>query len=258
MAIRMMCDPKKATGPVETVRDYPGHEAGRVSHGYRCPHGHDPEYSWDFGPGCGYNPLHESYGCSVFGPLYMETTYEGAVLDTGEINGYDDSDFYAVVYDAATDSIKRVEYASTRGWTYPNGAAVDATPEVVAKAEQVAARAHLARLETEEDAKVCSISKGDEVEVVKGRKVAKGTVGVIFWIGPSRYGNGMRVGLKDAAGETHWTAASNLKLTEAEVARHTEKRAPRATLEARAQELAKQHTWRAGTFAHPANVAFIS
>jgi hypothetical protein len=35
---------------------------------------------------------------------------------TYEKNGYDDSDFYAVVYDAETDSLKR-RVRSTRGYT---------------------------------------------------------------------------------------------------------------------------------------------
>ena len=37
---------------------------------------------------------------------YHEVSYEGAVLSTGEVNGYDDSDFYAVVWDEASGSIK--------------------------------------------------------------------------------------------------------------------------------------------------------
>ena len=64
----------------------------------------------------------------------IETTYEGAVLSTGERNFRDDSDFYAKVWDETTGTVKTVEYATTRGWTYANSADVDATPEVRAKA----------------------------------------------------------------------------------------------------------------------------
>lgn len=63
-----------------------------------------------------------------------ETSYEGVVLSLHERNGYDDSDFYAMVWDEETGRVKSVEYATTRGWTYHNGASVDATDEVRAKA----------------------------------------------------------------------------------------------------------------------------
>lgn len=48
------------------------------------------------------------------------------------------------------------------------------------------------------------------VKVVKGRKVPKGTTGVLTWIGQGDYGP--RVGLRDADGATHWTAASNVEV----------------------------------------------
>jgi hypothetical protein len=44
--------------------------------------------------------------------------------------------------------------------------------------------------------------------VVKGRKVPPGTQGICFWVGETQYGK--RVGLKDADGVTHWTAAANV------------------------------------------------
>jgi len=53
------------------------------------------------------------------------------------------------------------------------------------------------------------ITKGMTVEVYKGRKVPKGTEGVVFWLGAGNYG--YRVGLKDDAGETHWTALDNCR-----------------------------------------------
>lgn len=53
------------------------------------------------------------------------------------------------------------------------------------------------------------IRRGAIVEVWKGRKVAKGTVGEVFWIGDTQFGT--RIGLKDEAGDIHWTAASNVR-----------------------------------------------
>lgn len=53
------------------------------------------------------------------------------------------------------------------------------------------------------------IIKGATVEVFKGRKVPKGTTGTVIWIGEGQWGP--RVGIKDAAGETHWTALDNVR-----------------------------------------------
>lgn len=67
---------------------------------------------------------------------------------------------------------------------------------------------------------------GAVVEVVKGRKVPIGTKGTVIWIGegrsyaPRRYSwrnayaaGPKRVGIKDAEGTVHWTAASNVEVT---------------------------------------------
>jgi hypothetical protein len=60
--------------------------------------------------------------------------------------------------------------------------------------------------------------KGQEVVAVKGRKVAKGTTGIIFWVEIDNgfaYGDGSvtRVGFKDADGNAHFTAATNVIAT---------------------------------------------
>lgn len=65
------------------------------------------------------------------GKYSLVTMGTGRVLFTYERNGYDDSDFYAVYVNDAGE-VKTMEYASTRGWTYANGAVADATPEVQA------------------------------------------------------------------------------------------------------------------------------
>lgn len=71
--------------------------------------------------------------------------------------------------------------------------------------------------------------KGSTVTVVRGRKVPIGTTGVVIWVGEGRsygprprYRGGWyeapppaRIGVKDAAGTVHWTAASNVEVTEA-------------------------------------------
>jgi len=228
MAVRMMVSKERweeSPETVEVVRDYRGHEEGLVQHDSKCPHAGKYDVSGARSPEC-FERWEDGHGtCSVFGPLYMETTHKGLVLSLGEYNGRDDSDFYAVVWSPEKGATERVGYASTRGWTYPNGASVDATPEVVAAYESycAAARARHAAEQAAAEAKVPR--KGRTVKVVKGRKVPVGTVGTVVWYGEGkdfgpkpRFRGGwkseppMRVGVKDAAGQVHWTAASNVEV----------------------------------------------
>lgn len=52
------------------------------------------------------------------------------------------------------------------------------------------------------------IVKGQTVTVVKGRKVPKGTTGIVFWVGENQWGP--QVGFK-ADGETYFTALGNVE-----------------------------------------------
>lgn len=120
-------------------------------------------------------------------PIYIKEYYAGCVVSLREMNGYDDSDFYATVYDAAEDKFKEVCYASTRGWTYPNNAVIDASAEVMEK--YAAHLAYLAEgykaLKAEMDGK--KVSVGDKVKVVGGRKVPLGTIGYVASIADNPY-----------------------------------------------------------------------
>lgn len=199
MAIRQMTSEKRAGEPnVETVRDYPGHEDGRVRHCAACPHKGKSDKSGAHSPECVTKATAESGfdRCAIFGPLYMETTHKGLVLALGEYNGYDDSDFYAIVWDVEKREPARVVYASTRGWTYPNGATVDATDAVrEAYNAYEAARAEAAdkarqAAEAAEAARRATIpGRGDSAVVVGGRKVKKGTTGKVLWTGAGSYGH---------------------------------------------------------------------
>jgi len=53
-----------------------------------------------------------------------------------------------------------------------------------------------------------NVVKGILCKVVKGRKVPKGTEGVVFYIKDTHFGT--RVGLKDSDGTAHWTYARNV------------------------------------------------
>jgi len=216
MAIRTMttreayeADPRSETNPggVELVTAYPGHEAGRLDHGRACSHytqGALDLRSEGLYPDCVTEGSFSDRCRGPMEPLYMETTHVGLVLDTGEYNGYDDSDFYAVVWNAEKGTTERVEYASTRGWTYPNSAVADATPEVVAAflAYQDRVRASVAqareeavrKAEADKKAEIAALEEqrraaealvGKRVLVLSGKE--KGAQGTVAWAGVSRY-----------------------------------------------------------------------
>ena len=134
--------------------------------------------------------------------IYGDTgvQYVGCVIDTFERNGYQDSDFYAMCWDEEQGRVVTIEYDTTR---CPAGgtAEIDATEDTIRKAYRyykATAKALFDEIENERLAK--KFSKGDEVVVVKGRKVAKGTVGKVFWIGDCynrfTYRNELRVGIQ--------------------------------------------------------------
>jgi hypothetical protein len=140
------------------------------------------------------------------------------VLRKYERNGYDDSDFMAVVYDEETDSFKHVEYASTRGWSYYNSATVDATDEVKTKAREVVRRTTLARLASAAAAEAKSPEVGKTVVVTKGRKIARGTTGTVVWKGvdsykSNQYATHYRVGVKTPDG-TEFMSADNVEVVD--------------------------------------------
>lgn len=180
--------------------------------------------------------IHEDRAHEVAGEIITRTGYQGEtimvqrscagrVVGLGEHNYHDDSDFYALVWDDAQGRPVEIQYASTRGPTYDNSADVDATPEVAAKyaayLEAARLRALIARLETQWSR--CDV-RGLDVVVVAGRKVAKGTVGRVFWVGEaSRYAHNSPIrtrigldltGLKDEQGrakDVAWTYAENCR-----------------------------------------------
>ena len=65
---------------------------------------------------------------------------------------------------------------------------------------------------------------GQQVKVVRGRKVPRGTVGECFWMGYKPYGyisyqanadevsKAIRIGIRDTAGEVYWTTLNNVEV----------------------------------------------
>ena len=211
MAIRMMVSKEKAgRDNVDIVRNFHGHEENRICHSYDCLHRNESEYIMK--RGSRYKDT-----CKPLGPLYMETTHKGLVLEKRERNGYNDSDFYAIVWDEENNKPKEIEYASTREWSYPNGAVVDATDEIREKYNSYITKQREIAQKAREEAEARIPQRGRNVVVVKGRKVPKGTRGNVFWRGvdkykSTQYGTYYRIGIKDESGNTHWISEDNVEV----------------------------------------------
>ncbi len=152
-------------------------------------------------------------------------SYAGAVLKTFSRTERVMSDVYDDVSYADVWDGNDVKTLSTGVMGYNTYAVtVDATPDVVDAANAFVLAKTVAKAKRDLDDRIAKakdkaaeVGRGKSVKVVKGRKVPLGTEGNVFWTGPnkfSRYGE-LRIGFKDAAGATHWTAAGNVEVTNA-------------------------------------------
>ena len=114
--------------------------------------------------------------------IETKETYVGRVLETYEENGYNDSDFYAVVWDDETNSLIHTQFATTRFYSNGYGAKIDATPEIVEKATAERKNRFLKSAIENDEEKAKTITKGKMVEINRGRK-NRGIIGEVFWVG---------------------------------------------------------------------------
>ena len=139
---------------------------------------------------------------AVIAGIYGKTEpeYVGCVLSTYELNGYNDSDWYAVCWDREQQKLVEVEYDTTRAGG-GGRAEIDATPEVLREVYRWykrMGREHFDCCTNPSNAK--KVQKGDTIKVVRGRKVPKGTQGLVFWEGtrynPYSHTDEARVGIE--------------------------------------------------------------
>lgn len=140
----------------------------------------------------------------------FEITYEGAVIATYERNGYDDSDFVALVWNEDKQSVISVEYATTRGWTYGNSATIDATEDVLAKAAAYATGLLVRRMVHD----FAKPAVGSQVKSLTTRGKAKGLVGTVTRLQESKYGyHGEMIALvEDGDGRSAWVDPHRLEV----------------------------------------------
>ena len=114
--------------------------------------------------------------------IETKETYTERVLEVYEDNGYNDSDFYAVVWDDEQNCLIHKQYATTRFYSEGYGAKVDATPEIIEKANAEKAKYFLKYAIENDLENAKSVKIGKKVEVTRGRK-NRGTIGEVFWVG---------------------------------------------------------------------------
>lgn len=109
--------------------------------------------------------------------VWLYDSHVGHCLVDFERNGRDDSDFYMKVWNPEKREVETIEFASTRGWSYPcYGSRPDATPEVLAAANQREREMQLESFIAHDKAAARRPQPGRTVRVVKGRKLPVGTL----------------------------------------------------------------------------------
>jgi hypothetical protein len=164
---------------------------------------------------------HDTYGGYGDTPVTPRPTYDGAVLAVGgarDVRVMSDvwgTETFATVWDGEKITTVGTALSDDMGYRVYADAAVDATLDVRTAARAYTVRKEADRLKYEFDratdrivAFAAKIERGKTVIVARGRKVKKGTIGEVFWLGEGNYG--LRAGIKDADGTVYWTAASNL------------------------------------------------
>ena len=145
---------------------------------------------------------------SIFFPIEgkpgeFEEVFKGACLYEREMNGYHDSDFYMVCWDdEAGKPVERM--VGTTRFPYSVKAVVDASSEVVEKFEAYNKRIAVAK----ENA---IVRVGKMVKVVRGRKIPKGIVGKVFWVGVCKFSGKLRAGVELEDGSKVFIAGDNVK-----------------------------------------------
>lgn len=158
--------------------------------------------------------------------LWLYDTHVGLCISDYERNGYDDSDFYMVVWNWEKMHTETIEFASTRGWSYPAmGSKPDATPEVLAAYAEWQKKIDADARRERQEAESRLPKKGRTVRVIKGRKLPKGTIAKVFWTGCNQfqtyYRNGYnqpnqydRLGLELEDGSRVFVAGANVEVVQ--------------------------------------------
>ena len=147
--------------------------------------------------------------------------FEGAVLADREENYYDDSDYYAIVWDEEAGRLRKVYFDTTR--CYQMGTAkVDATPEVIEKAKSWLYKWALVRIFGDKELEASRPQVGRVVVVTdSGPKKHRGKIGKVFWKGMTNppwapWEKDERIGFETAEGEKVFVSSWQAEVSEPE------------------------------------------
>lgn len=152
-----------------------------------------------------------------------KTLYEGRVVKTFGMEKRIMSDVWAWIrYAVIWTEEERPETVCYGNDEFPDGteAAVDAPPEMAEKYAAWEEGENRARKDLENKRyynerlrRAMTPEPGKLVEVIKGRKVPRGTIGETFWYGPDRYNRyGHRVGIR-VNGNAMFVNAENVRVS---------------------------------------------
>lgn len=137
--------------------------------------------------------------------------YQGAVISLYERNQYHDSDFFAIVWDQNSQSVRSVEYGTTR---FGSGgyADIDATPEVISMAKKYKSlvnQRHEQQLQLIRN-KLMAIGITVQIKLSRGKnKRFNDCLGTVFWFGNGYARHSIRVGV-EVLGEKIFLDSKNL------------------------------------------------
>jgi hypothetical protein len=115
------------------------------------------------------------------------TTHEGKVVSTYSNGTYNDDYHYAVVYelDENDEPIYSNVMYHTTAFATNGGAVIDAPEWVLEDYDSLLSQINR---EKAEQAYRNDVRRGNTVRVVRGRKIPKGTIAEVFWVGKTRFG----------------------------------------------------------------------
>lgn len=119
----------------------------------------------------------------------MIDKHHGKVIQIFERNYHDDIDFIATVWNEERARPENILYATTRAYSYPCNAIVDATDDVLKKYNDYQDRAKLAWCEYEQKKQRYVPKIGCLAKSLTKKGKSKGLKGSITWVGSSPYSN---------------------------------------------------------------------
>lgn len=167
---------------------------------WSAPKGEDGHYPKVFRPTYDGRVVgeHTERGVRIMSDVWADLYYVVVAEDNGEFRSlcYGDSEYCdaTVTVDAPAELVAEYEAFRAR--------------REAEKAERIRAEREAAAAARLEEIKR-RVDRGKRVVVARGRKVPRGTEGEVFWIGPDKFGNGDRIGIRTEDGAVHWTAARN-------------------------------------------------